>query len=179
VINAEGGSARRLRTEPFENNVPNWSRDGRWIYFASSRSGTGQIWKMPAQGGQAAQVTKQGGFAALESIDGKFLYYVKAATGPIWRMPVEGGEESLILDRQIAWSHWRVMEKGILFLDSGATRPEIDFFDVVTHQLKQIATVGRERGMWGGFAVSPDGRRILFARVDQIDSEIVLVENFR
>jgi hypothetical protein len=33
--------------------------------------------------------------------------------------------------------------------------------------------------MWGGFAVSPDGRRILFTRVDQIDSEIMLVENFR
>ncbi len=179
VINAEGGSARRLTTEPFENNVPNWSRDGRWIYFASNRSGTGQIWKMPAQGGQAARVTKQGGFAALESTDGKFLYYVKAATGPIWRMPVEGGEETPILDRKIAWSHWRVMEKGILFLESGATPPEIDFFDFVTHHVKQIATVDRERGIWGGFAVSPDRRWILFTRVDQIDSEIMLVENFQ
>ena len=179
VIKAEGGSARRLTTEPFENNVPSWSRDGRWIYFGSNRSGTGQIWKMPAQGGRATQVTKQGGFAALESTDGTFLYYIKAATGPIWRMPVDGGEETLILDRKIAWSHWRVMEKGICFLDWGATPPEIDFFDGVTHDSKQIATVDREKGIWGGFAVSPDGRWILFARVDQIDSEIMLVENFR
>ena len=179
VINAEGGSARRLTTEPFENNVPNWSRDGRWIYFGSNRSGTGQIWKMPAQGGQAAQVTKQGGFAALESTDGKFLYYVKAASSPIWRMPVEGGEETPILDRKIAWSHWRVMEKGICFLDWNATPPEIDFFDFATHHVKQIATVDKEKGIWGGFAVSPDSRWILFARVDQIDSEIMLVENFR
>jgi Tol biopolymer transport system component len=179
VINAEGGSPRRLTTEPFENNVPNWSRDGRWIYFASNRSGTGQIWKMPTEGGQAVQVTKQGGFAAFESTDAKFLYYVKTATGPIWRMPVEGGEEALILDRQIAWSHWRIMETGVLFLDAGAMPPEIDFFDVVTHRLNQIATVDRERGIWGGFAASPDGRRILFTRVDQIDSEIMLVENFR
>jgi len=134
---------------------------------------------MPAEGGQAAQVTKQGGFAALESTDAKSLYFAKAATGPIWRMPVEGGEEALVLDRQIAWSHWRVMEKGIVFVDSGATPPEIDFFDVVAHHLKQIATVDRERGIWGGFAVSPDGRRIFFTRVDQIDSEIMLVENFR
>src|SRR5262249_61160257 len=74
------GSPRRLTTEPFENNVPSWSRDGRWIYFASNRSGTGQIWKMPAEGGQAAQVTKQGGFAALESTDAKPLYFAKAAT---------------------------------------------------------------------------------------------------
>ncbi len=179
VINAEGGPARRLTTEPFENNVPNWSRDGRWIYFASNRSGTGQIWRMPAQGGQAVQVTKQGGFAALESTDGKFLYYIKAATGPIWRMPVEGGEETPVLDRKIAWSHWRVGEKGIYFLDWDATPPEIDFFDFVTRHVKQIATVDRAKGIWGGFAVSPDGRWMLFARVDQIDSEIMLVENFR
>ncbi len=150
VINAEGGLPRRLTTEPFENNVPSWSRDGRWIYFGSNRSGTGQIWKVPAQGGQAAQVTKQGGFAAFESTDGKFLYYIKAATGPIWRMPVEGGEETRILDRKIAWSHWKVMEKGICFLDWGATPPVIDFFDFVTHHLKQIATVDRAKGIWGG-----------------------------
>lgn len=179
VINAEGGSARRLTTEPFENNVPSWSRDGRWIYFASNRTGTGQIWKMPAQGGQAAQVTKQGGFAAHESTDGTFLYYIKAATGPIWRMPAEGGEETRILDRKIAWSHWRVVEKGIYFLDWSATPPEIDFFDFVTHHVKQIATVDKAKGIWGGFSVSPDDRWMLFARVDQMDREIMLVENFR
>jgi eukaryotic-like serine/threonine-protein kinase len=179
VVNAEGGSARRLTTEPFENNVPSWSRDGRWIYFASNRSGTGQIWRMPAQGGQAVQVTKQGGFAALESTDGKFLYYIKAATGSIWRMPVEGGQETPILDRKIAWSHWRVVENGIYFLDWDASPPEIDFFDFVTRRSTQIATVERAKGIWGGFAVSPDGRWILFSRVDENDSEIMLVENFR
>jgi len=132
VINAEGGPPRRLTTEPFENNVPSWSKDGRWIYFHSNR--TGQVWKVPAQGGQAAQVTKQGGFAAFESTDGKFLYYVKAWAGPIWRMPVEGGEETRILDRDIAWGHWRVLEKGICFLDTGATPPEIEFFDFATQR---------------------------------------------
>jgi Tol biopolymer transport system component len=179
VINAEGGAPRRLTTEPFENNVPSWSRDGRWIYFGSNRSGTGQIWRVPAQGGQAAQVTKQGGFAAFESADGKFLFYVKAATGPIWRMPVEGGEEARILDRKIAWSHWRVMEKGICFLDWDATPPEIGFFDFVTHHSRRIATVDGAKGIWGGFALSPDGQWILFTRVDQRDSDIMLVEGFR
>jgi Tol biopolymer transport system component len=180
VINAGGGAPRRLTTEPFENNIPNWSRDGRWIYFSSNRTGTWQIWKVTAQGGQEAQVTKEGGFAAFESTDAKFLYYIKANIGPIWRMPIEGGEETLVLDRKIAWSHWRVMEKGICFLDWDwdTTPPEIDFFDFVTHNLKQIATIDRAKGIWGGFAGSPDGQWILFARVDQDDSDIMLVENF-
>jgi hypothetical protein len=30
-----------------------------------------------------------------------------------------------------------------------------------------------------GLAVSPDRRRILFSKVDQYDSDLMLVENFR
>src|SRR6267143_4233310 len=176
VINAEGGSPRRLTTEPFENNVPSWSRDGRWIYFSSDRTGTMQLWKIPVQGGQAVQVTKEGGFAAYESPNGKFLYYIKAFAGPIWRMPVEGGEETRILDQNIRWSYWSVLENGICFLDWGATPPEIELFDFDTRQLKRITTVDRTKSLsgGGGFAVSPDGQWILFARMDQIDSEIML-----
>ncbi len=178
VINAEGGSPRRLTTEPFENNVPSWSRDGRWIYFSSNRTGTWQIWKAPAQGGQAAQVTKQGGFVAFESSDGKFLYYFKAG-GSIWRMPVEGGEETRILDKNIGYGSWRVLEKGICLIDEGATPAQIEFFDFATHRVKQIATLDKEKGLAGGPVVSPDGQWILFARVDQVESDIMLVENFR
>jgi hypothetical protein len=134
---------------------------------------------MPAEGGPATQVTKQGGFAAFESTDGAFLYYVKAATGPIWRMPVEGGPETRVLDRTVAWSHWRVMEKGLCFLDWGTTPPEIGFLDFATRTSRRIATVDKSAGLWGGFAVSPDGQWALFARVDQLDTEIMLVEGFR
>lgn len=181
VISAEAGSPRRVTTEPFENNVPSWSKDGRWIYFSSDRTGTWQIWKVPAQGGPATQVTKQGGFQAFESTDGEFLYYMKLRDGPIWRMPVEGGEETLVLDQDVPYSYWRVLEKGICFLSQAATPPEIDFFDFASHQVKQITTVDRAKGgtSAGGFAVSPDGRWILFARLDQDDSDIMLVENFR
>jgi Tol biopolymer transport system component/predicted Ser/Thr protein kinase len=181
VINAEGGSPHILTTEPFENNVPSWSRDGRWIYFSSDRTGTWQIWKVPAQSGPAAQVTKQGGFQAFESTDGRFLYYMKLRGGQIWRMPLEGGGETRVLDQDVRYSYWRVLENGICFLNQGATLPEIDFFDFASHQVKQIATVDRGKGFLnsGGFAVSPDGRWILFARIDQVDSDIMLVENFR
>src|SRR2546422_4241172 len=40
------------------NNVPTWSRDGKWIYFSSNRTGSWQIWKVPSVGGSAIQVTR-------------------------------------------------------------------------------------------------------------------------
>ena len=97
VISPEGGSPRRLTKEPSEDFVPSWSRDSRWIYFCSERGGKGnlQIWKMPAEGGPATQVTQKGGFGAFESFDRKWLFYSKwNPSDEIWRIPIAGGPES-------------------------------------------------------------------------------------
>src|SRR5438045_3696193 len=71
VISADGGKPRRLTTEASEDIVPSFSHDGNWIYFCSNRSGGQQIWKQPAAGGQAVQITQQGGFDNVESPDGQ------------------------------------------------------------------------------------------------------------
>ena len=50
---------------------------------------------MHSAGGPAVQVTNHGGYAAFESLDGKFLYYTKYQAVPgIWRIPTSGGEET-------------------------------------------------------------------------------------
>ena len=52
---ADRGQVAPLATgaTSFDESVPTWSRDGRWIYFSSTRSGTTGIWKMPSAGGSA------------------------------------------------------------------------------------------------------------------------------
>ena len=74
---------------------PSFSRDGKWIYFSSTRTGTPSVWKIPASGGDAVQVSPTPGLLALESIDGAHLYYVESMTtdapGPLWRLPLHGG----------------------------------------------------------------------------------------
>ena len=70
VIAASGGRPRRLTFEPGEDSIPSFSTDGRFIYFTSKRSGVFEIWKMPVSGGDAVQVTRNGGVVALESMDG-------------------------------------------------------------------------------------------------------------
>jgi eukaryotic-like serine/threonine-protein kinase len=183
VISAEGGSPRRLTTESSEDVVPSWSRDLRWIYFSSNRSGSMQIWKMPAEGGEAVQVTRQGGFEGFESPDGKFLYYAKRNAPGLWRIPTEGGEETPVLDLHKAgyWRYWAMADKGIYFVTAETpSRPVIEFFSFATNQVTQIATLEKPIVQWyPGFAVSPDGRWILCAQLDQSGSDIILLENFR
>ena len=47
IVSADRGQATQLATgaASSEESVPTWSRDGRWIYFSSTRSGANEIWK--------------------------------------------------------------------------------------------------------------------------------------
>ena len=42
MIDADGGTPRRLTTQAGDEHVPTWSHDGRWIYFTSDRGATAQ-----------------------------------------------------------------------------------------------------------------------------------------
>ena len=148
----------------------------------SDRSAGWQVWKAPAEGGPAVQVTRQGGREAFESPDGKFVYYTRLGVSGIWRVPVEGGEETLVLNRG-EQGHWAVLHQGIVLLNRRATPgPAIEFFSFATQQSARIAALPKEATTSigpPGLAVSPDGRWILYVQVDRLESDIVLVENFR
>jgi Tol biopolymer transport system component/DNA-binding winged helix-turn-helix (wHTH) protein len=186
VIGAEGGKPRRLTTEPSNEALPSWSRGGDWIYFCSDcNSSSQQIWKMPVAGGQAVQVTRNGGFDNVESPDGQFLYFTKGYQVPgIWRVPVAGGEETLILNHHRAgqWRYWAVKEQGIYFATAEAPeRPLLEFFSFATGKVTPIATLEKKISYFGfaGLDVSPDGHSLIWQQLDQEGSDIMLLENFR
>ncbi len=181
LIGASGGNPRRLTPEASNDVRPSWSRDGKWIYFGSDRTGNWQVWKAPAEGGPSVQVTKQGGGEAFESPDGKFVYYTKGrGLTSLWRIPSAGGEESQVLD-QIPQGYWAVLEQGIYYVNFRATpRRTIEFFSFATARTTQLGIIEKEIASdVPGFAVSPDGRWILLMQLDQNESDIMLMENFR
>jgi Tol biopolymer transport system component/DNA-binding winged helix-turn-helix (wHTH) protein len=182
VIDSEGGSPRRLTSEPSGEVVASWSRNGRWIYFASDRTGGWEVWKMPSAGGPAAQVTRHGGFAAFESPDGRFLYYAKGLAAPgLWRVPTDGGEEIEVIRSLEAgyYGYWAVVENGIYYLDTTA-KPGVVFFNTTTHHTTRVFNLeSLPARQASGLAVSPDRGAILYTQVDALNSEILLVENFR
>ena len=186
VISAEGGNPRRLTTDPSKQALPSWSRDGTWIYFCSDcNSSNQQIWKMPAAGGQAIQVTQHGGFDNVESSDGQYLYFTKGYQVPgIWRMPVAGGEETLVLNHHSAgqWRYWAVKEQGIYFATAETPEhPLLEFFSFASGKVMPIATLEKKISYFGfaGLDVSPDGRWLLWQQLDQEGSDIMLMDNFR
>jgi TolB protein len=69
---------RRLTTWPSIETEPNWSADGREVFFTSDRSGAPQIYRIPATGGEAKRVTFEGGYNARPRLspDGKQIAVV-------------------------------------------------------------------------------------------------------
>ncbi len=182
VVPSDGGASRRLTNEPSENNVPSWSRDGKWIYFSSDRTGSWQIWKIPPQGGTEVQVTKEGGFEAFESPDGKSLYILRTDEGHagLWKMPIEGGQETQLVPgpQYLDSDFW---SEGICYLNVDKNPPELNELDFATDRVRRLGTldIGNLANFVFGISVSPDGKWVIYSRLDHSESNIVLVENFR
>ncbi len=179
VISAEGGKPRRLSSTGANDHAPSFSRDGDWIYFSSDRTGEYQIWKMPTSGGESVPLTQNGGWVAMESPDGAYVYYTeRPGTKPsaLWRLPTSGGEPVKVLGGVIMRA-FVVLEKGIYYIDRPSGDARLQFFDFNTRKSKTVA--GNLGDVRWGLTASSDGRTILYSRADSSVDDLMLVENFR
>ena len=177
VVSSLGGEPRQLTFDKYENGVPSWSHDGQWIYYCSTRTGRQEIWRIPAVGGQSGQVTKQGGFEAQESRDGRYLYFSRSRGAPaIVRRSGDGTEETLITD--LSGRAWVAGESGIYFVNQA--RDRMLFFDFAAKKTSKVLALDKVvRTLHRVLDLSPDGRELLWSQVDSSSSDVVLVENFR
>ena len=52
IIPAQGGTAKRLTFDVCQGSKPVWTRDGKWLLFASERNGVSALWRVPITGGK-------------------------------------------------------------------------------------------------------------------------------
>ena len=185
VVSAGGGAPRRLTFEPSLDGVASWSHDGRWIYFTSTRAGAiPDIWRVPADGGEAVRITQHGGIRAQESPDGKYLYYADrprdgiAGVSKLMQIPVGGGPETTLLN-SLTTFWWSVAEAGIFFITREAGFDAIDRFSFNDHHVVRLGRLAQRAAPIGSqLNVSRDGRWALVAQ-QQLQTDLMLVENFK
>lgn len=109
-IAASGGEETKLTTGKDLDDGPEYTPDGRYIYFNSNRTGLMQIWRMRPDGSRQEQVTddEYNNWFPHISPDGKwivFLSYSKAVNSgdhPFYKqvylrlMPAAGGRAKVI-----------------------------------------------------------------------------------
>jgi Tol biopolymer transport system component len=179
VVHSEGGEPNRLTDSVWIESRPAWSPDGRWLYFRSNRSGSEQIWRMPAEGGEAVQLTRGGAWEALASPDGKALYFIRDRTRPgLWSIPVEGGKETAELNP--VWiSNWTLTPEGIYFVDFNG-EPALKFRRFGSPTIRTLGAVPKlSWDFMPNVTVTSDGRWFAWSQYDRHGADLMLIENFR
>jgi DNA-binding winged helix-turn-helix (wHTH) protein len=136
IIGPTGGPERQLgEVQGLAHQGLTWSPDGRslavvdrpspgeplGIFVLDTASGLKKRLTVPERELGARQVTRGGGFAALESADGRYMYFTKQLSGTfdpqntIWRTPVAGGDEEVVVESYRSSSgSWDLTAEGIL-----------------------------------------------------------------
>lgn len=180
VIASEGGSPRLLSTHTGDDVRPSWSADGNWIYYGSDQSGTMQIWKIPAGGGRASQVTRKGGFEAVESPHGGCVFYVRKGLAGLWRACGDG-DERLVLEN-LQWEHsrnWAVTPSGVYFLASEGKTHLLKLLRFPALDVVDVASLGAARIAESGISIGWRGRRLAYARQDYAGADVAVLPNYR
>jgi eukaryotic-like serine/threonine-protein kinase len=184
VVEPDGGRPHRVTTDASADATGTWSRDGRWIYFMSDRTGRAETWRIRPSGGKAEQITRNGGGYAMESEDGRELYYSKDQGGAgIWRVRLGGGEASEVVKAPVNWSDWTLGRRGIYYATHQELRGRrveftIDYLDFASGRATSLFR--EESGaFYISLAVSPDEKEVLFGKWPAEQSEVMLMENFR
>jgi dipeptidyl aminopeptidase/acylaminoacyl peptidase len=179
VVDVDTAAWRQATSHPAVDVVPSWSHDGASIYFSSDRTGIFQVWRMPAEGGDAVPVTTSGGFAAFETTDGQ-LYFSRYEKPGLWAVPVGGGPERPVLDQPACWGYWALAPHGVFVLDSaGPQGPRIALHRWGSRALEHVAALPAAPACGeSGLALSPDASTLLYVGAAR-DSDIVMVDNFR
>jgi dipeptidyl aminopeptidase/acylaminoacyl peptidase len=198
------GEPKRLTPVELRADFPAWMPDGKEIVFSARRS----LWRLaitgqntptripyvgedglmpvisrpqpgkPADGGEAVQITpNQGAGGAVESPDGSSIYYhMSSVVSPLWRLPISGGEPVKALDG-VVWFNWWLFGNGVYYIDQFGGENRLQYLNFGSGK---STTVARNLGeVSAGLTATPDGRTILFTRVDSSTDDLMLVENFR
>ena len=64
----QGGKASRLTYHPAPDDTPKVSRDGKFVFFNSDRTGSEQVFRIPIQGGTPDQITFHSEGSSLEDL---------------------------------------------------------------------------------------------------------------
>jgi Tol biopolymer transport system component len=185
LIDPAGGAVQMIPGKPgSRDQLPSWSRDGKWIYFASDRSGRSEVWRADTAGRNARQVTTTGGEDGFESWDGHTLYYSRPVNGvrSVFAMPVAGGPETS-LGIQVTFWNYVPGEHGIYYMPLRQGQPppytyEVRFLDTKTGQSRLVHSL-RLADAAPGLTVTADGKTVVIEGIAVVTQDLVRIENFR
>jgi len=152
---------------------PSWSADGKWIYVLSKEENAPEIYRLPSGGGQAIPLS-----TVSEDLVDEVLYVAdRRFRSTIRGVALGGGHRAFPLDGlpQINdWNAWTTVQRGIYFVPVGL--PD-SLYDFASGKIRDVLRL--QNDFSDGLSISPDGRYLLYSQLDDVNSDIRVVENYR
>ncbi|HET8551969.1 MAG TPA: winged helix-turn-helix domain-containing protein [Gammaproteobacteria bacterium] len=174
-ISADGGPPRRMTSGRGNDRFPHFSPDGRWLYFSARHGGQWNIWRMPAAGGKASQITFGGGFFAWPASDGS-VYFSRVDESGVWHQVI-GGQPRMVVSDLAARDDmaWTMRDGRLWYIRRGPKdTPVLAVYDPASGQSRQIVALPRTLASGSGISVSPDGK-LIFADTVRVGADLMLI----
>jgi Tol biopolymer transport system component/DNA-binding winged helix-turn-helix (wHTH) protein len=166
---------RKVTTSQTNLTRPTWSQDCRWLF---ANDGRPRLYRLPSSGGPAQLVTTRPALNAVALAD-RLIFSVLTANGMVlWSKRLMADPETPVegMPRLSYSDAWTANSSGIYYTDSSVAQPAVNFYDFATRTSRRIATLKTSPIPGGGLgiAVSSDGRWLLYPKVDDLQSDIML-----
>jgi Tol biopolymer transport system component/predicted Ser/Thr protein kinase len=180
VAAANGTGARPLAEQLDLRGSPSWSPDGTSVAVAADAGEGPMIYRVPVDGGTPERLTVRVASNPQWSPDGQMILYDDRTTGGSF-FPIRG----IRLDKTPAtvpdfsnhgdWESFRFTPDGnVVFLQGDFRYQDFWLADLKTGEKRQLTKLKPGYSI-RAFDISPDGKEILFDRVQE-NSDIVLID---
>jgi Tol biopolymer transport system component/DNA-binding winged helix-turn-helix (wHTH) protein len=185
MVDLERRTPVQITKDPGDQNRPTWSRNGEWIYFSWRQGDQRDIWRTQVRTGARERVTTHANaIIGRESLDGKSLLYTSPVPeSDLMTQPLAGGPPQRLI--KCVWPGSMVVNPGaIYYLPCLGGKPLDDdahlrVMDPATGKDRELGRLERFEYDSPYFAVSPDGRTVLYTRVAGSGADLMTIENFR
>ncbi len=187
VIQARGGEPVKVTGAGEQVVFSSWCADGKNLLVGADLGQGLQIYRQDPSGGQGVPLTVSGGLTAMESPDGRELYFTRPGRPGLWRRVFQGKlvaiEPELVIPdlmHQDRWN-WRLVTANdkiqrIAWVMRVQDSAFLMFYDPVAGDSSFLTELP---GMAGpGLALSPAGDEIIYARTENMAADLMLLEGF-
>ncbi len=180
LMTAEGTGIRPLAESLDVRDAPSWSPDGKYVVASVDEGMGGRIFKIPVDGGAPEKLVDQISYNPVWSPDGRLILYYFAPQGALFPLRAICPDKRLFKLHDISTrgegGRFRFLPDGKSFVVLQGAYRDQDFFlvNIETGSRRQLTDLKRG-DMLRNFDISPDGKQIVFDRVQE-NSDVVLID---